>query len=80
MAEWTKQLIGRFDLNKDRNPQTYGVGIKELWEVPSGRIAKGHVHEELRDELFAPRKDDMKLPEWSDLNDVADELPIGDPP
>src|SRR3954462_2532607 len=39
----TKQLIGRFDLNKDRNPQTYGVGIKELWEVPSGRIAKGQV-------------------------------------
>src|SRR5438067_4059921 len=39
----TKQLIGKLDLNKDRNPQTYGVGIKELWEVPSGRIAKGHV-------------------------------------
>ena len=39
----TKQLIGRFDLNKDRNPQTYGVGVKELWEVPSGRIAKGEV-------------------------------------
>jgi electron-transferring-flavoprotein dehydrogenase len=39
----TKQLIGKFDLNKDRNPQTYGVGIKELWEVPSGRIPKGEV-------------------------------------
>src|SRR6476646_6340797 len=39
----TKQLIQRFDLAKDANPQTYGVGVKELWEVPSGRIAPGEV-------------------------------------
>ncbi len=39
----TKQLIQKFDLVKDSNPQTYGVGVKELWEVPSGRIAKGEV-------------------------------------
>src|SRR6516162_5007557 len=39
----TKQLISRFELAKDRNPQTYGVGVKELWEVPSGRIAPGEV-------------------------------------
>src|SRR5579862_5488979 len=39
----TKQLIAKFDLAKDRNPQTYGQGIKELWEVPSGRIAPGQV-------------------------------------
>ena len=39
----TKQLVGRFDLAKDRNPQTYGIGVKELWEVPSGRIAPGEV-------------------------------------
>lgn len=38
-----KQLISRFDLEKDRNPQTYGQGIKELWEVPAGRIAAGEV-------------------------------------
>src|SRR6202163_1750342 len=37
----TKQLITKFDLAKDRNPQTYGQGIKELWEVPAGRIAAG---------------------------------------
>src|ERR1700694_1393002 len=36
-----KQLINKFDLAKDANPQTYGVGVKELWEVPSGRIAAG---------------------------------------
>ncbi len=39
----TKQLIGRFQLDRDRNPQTYGVGVKELWEVPAGRIAPGEV-------------------------------------
>ena len=39
----TKQLIARFDLNRDRNPMTYGVGAKELWELPPGRIAPGEV-------------------------------------
>ena len=39
----TKQLTGRFNLDKNRNPQTYGVGVKELWEVPPGRIAPGEV-------------------------------------
>jgi electron-transferring-flavoprotein dehydrogenase len=39
----TKQLISRFSLDEDCNPQTYGVGVKELWEVPSGRIGKGEV-------------------------------------
>ena len=39
----TRQLVQKFDLMKDRNPQTYGVGVKELWEVPSGRIKAGEV-------------------------------------
>src|SRR3954453_10787960 len=39
----TKQLVARFNLDDGRNPQTYGIGVKELWEVPSGRIAKGEV-------------------------------------
>jgi electron-transferring-flavoprotein dehydrogenase len=39
----TKELVGKFDLAKGCNPQTYGVGVKELWEVPSGRIAPGEV-------------------------------------
>ncbi|HYE24442.1 MAG TPA: electron transfer flavoprotein-ubiquinone oxidoreductase [Clostridia bacterium] len=39
----TKQLVGRFQLDKERNPQTYGVGVKELWELPPGRIAEGEV-------------------------------------
>jgi electron-transferring-flavoprotein dehydrogenase len=39
----TKELINKLNLAKDRNPQTYGVGVKELWEVPAGRIAPGEV-------------------------------------
>jgi electron-transferring-flavoprotein dehydrogenase len=39
----TKQLIERFDLARDSNPQTYGVGVKELWELPAGRVAPGRV-------------------------------------
>jgi electron-transferring-flavoprotein dehydrogenase len=39
----TKQLIARFDLLKDRNPQTFGVGVKELWELPEGRVKPGQV-------------------------------------
>ncbi len=39
----TKQLIERLDLMRDRNPMTYGVGVKELWELPAGRIRSGEV-------------------------------------
>jgi electron-transferring-flavoprotein dehydrogenase len=28
-----KQLIARFKLDEDREPQKYGIGLKELWEV-----------------------------------------------
>jgi electron-transferring-flavoprotein dehydrogenase len=28
-----KQLMSKFDLNKGKDPQTYGIGIKELWEI-----------------------------------------------
>lgn len=28
-----KQLMSKFDLNAGRDPQTYGIGIKELWEI-----------------------------------------------
>lgn len=39
----TKQLINKLDLVKDRHPQTYGQGVKELWELPAGRITPGEV-------------------------------------
>lgn len=30
----TKRLMKHYDLRAGRDPQTYGIGIKELWEVP----------------------------------------------
>ncbi|QNI30794.1 electron transfer flavoprotein-ubiquinone oxidoreductase [Alloacidobacterium dinghuense] len=38
-----KQLIERLGLEDFYHAQTYGVGIKELWEIPAGRVAKGEV-------------------------------------
>jgi electron-transferring-flavoprotein dehydrogenase len=38
-----KQLIERFQLEDPEHAQTYGVGIKELWEIPAGRVGKGEV-------------------------------------
>ena len=35
--------VDKFDLMKGRNPQTYGQALKELWEVPSGRMRSGEV-------------------------------------
>jgi electron-transferring-flavoprotein dehydrogenase len=39
----TKQLIERFQLENPEHAQTYGIGIKELWEIPAGRVGKGEV-------------------------------------
>jgi len=36
----TKDLVQRLKLD-GLNPQVYGIGIKELWDVPPGRIAAG---------------------------------------
>ena len=39
----TKQLAAGLELYRDSNPQVYGVGVKELWELPPGRLAAGEV-------------------------------------
>ncbi|WP_157264617.1 electron transfer flavoprotein-ubiquinone oxidoreductase [Azohydromonas aeria] len=38
-----KQLIARFKLDEGRNPQSYGIGLKELWEVPAANHKPGLV-------------------------------------
>jgi electron-transferring-flavoprotein dehydrogenase len=38
-----KQLQARYGLAEGRDPQTYAIGIKELWEVPAERARPGHV-------------------------------------
>ena len=37
----TKQLISRFDLAADSDPQTYSIGVKELWQVRPGAAEAG---------------------------------------
>ena len=39
----SKQLIRRFELDKHSQPQTYGIGIKEIWEIPAEKSRPGLV-------------------------------------
>jgi electron-transferring-flavoprotein dehydrogenase len=39
----TKQVIKKFDLRSESQPQTYGLGIKEVWEVQPEKFQKGQV-------------------------------------
>jgi electron-transferring-flavoprotein dehydrogenase len=38
-----KQLIAKFKLDEGRDPQTYGIGVKELWEIDPKRHEPGFV-------------------------------------
>jgi len=39
----TKTAVAKLKLDASRFPMVYTIGIKELWEVPAGRIQKGEV-------------------------------------
>jgi electron-transferring-flavoprotein dehydrogenase len=38
-----KQLIARYKLDAGKDPQSYALGIKELWEVPAAQAQPGRV-------------------------------------
>ena len=38
-----KQLIKQFELNKGKDPQQYGIGLKEIWEVDENQHEEGLV-------------------------------------
>lgn len=38
-----KQVMAKFDLNKGKDPQSYGIGIKELWEIDPKQHKQGLV-------------------------------------
>jgi len=38
-----RQLIARYALDRDSDPQSYGIGIKELWEIEPSKHRKGLV-------------------------------------
>ncbi|WP_440223891.1 4Fe-4S dicluster domain-containing protein [Dokdonella sp. MW10] len=39
----SKQLVAKYALDKDCDPQTWSIGIKELWQLPPGRVEPGKV-------------------------------------
>jgi electron-transferring-flavoprotein dehydrogenase len=39
----TKTVIKRYNLRADCDPPTYGIGLKELWEVPAANHRAGHI-------------------------------------
>ncbi|EXJ67887.1 electron-transferring-flavoprotein dehydrogenase [Cladophialophora psammophila CBS 110553] len=39
----TKQVSKKFDLRRDCQPQTYGLGLKEVWEVQPDKFKKGEI-------------------------------------
>lgn len=39
----TKKLITKFNLRENSNPQTYGLGIKEVWEIDPAQHQEGLV-------------------------------------
>jgi len=41
----SKQAIRHFNLDQDSDPQTYGIGLKELWQLPDGRVDAGHIEQ-----------------------------------
>ncbi|MBF0417500.1 MAG: 4Fe-4S dicluster domain-containing protein [Magnetococcales bacterium] len=40
----TGQVVQRLGLHRDRPPQTYGLGFRELWEIPDHASPAGIVH------------------------------------
>jgi len=39
----TKQAIEKLDLCNGKLPQSYLTGVKEVWEIPSGRLSEGEI-------------------------------------
>lgn len=39
----TKKAIQKFNLRRDSQPQTYGLGLKEVWEVKPENFRKGEI-------------------------------------
>ncbi|EYC51726.1 electron transfer flavoprotein-ubiquinone oxidoreductase [Hylemonella gracilis str. Niagara R] len=38
-----KQLIARYKLDEGKDPQSYALGVKELWEIPADKAQPGRV-------------------------------------
>lgn len=43
----SEELIAKFDLRKGKDVQTYGLGIKEVWQVPPEKFKSGLIQHTL---------------------------------
>ena len=43
----TKKLVAKYELRANSQPQTYGLGLKEIWQVPDENFVKGAVSHSL---------------------------------
>lgn len=41
IADYAQEIISKFDLRQDKDEQTYGLGLKEVWRVPSEQCKPG---------------------------------------
>jgi len=39
----TKQIIKQFHLDANSSPMTYGIGLKELWEIDPAKHRPGYI-------------------------------------
>jgi len=39
----SKRAIVKYKLDAEADPQTYGIGMKELWQLPEGRVEPGRI-------------------------------------
>lgn len=39
----TKKVTKKYDLRRDSGPQTYGLGVKEIWEIKPENFKKGEI-------------------------------------
>ncbi|GAD94708.1 electron transfer flavoprotein-ubiquinone oxidoreductase [Paecilomyces variotii No. 5] len=39
----TKQVVKKYDLRRDSQPQTYGIGLKEVWEIQPEKFKPGEI-------------------------------------
>ena len=39
----SKQVIKKYDLRRDSQPQTYGIGLKEVWEIQPEKFKSGEI-------------------------------------
>lgn len=43
----SEELIERFSLREGKDEQSYGLGIKEVWEVPADKVKPGYIQHTL---------------------------------